>query len=112
MSDTNILDLGPKLTGEKIPVAFDFGPDLAAGETLQGTPTIAITVAPRSVARDASPSAVQNGAAAIDGTSTMVVVPTQAGVNGCLYRISVLAPTTNSEKVLELVGYMLVADPA
>lgn len=90
---------------ELLPITFDFSPDLLAGETLTGTPTVAITL---SLGTDPTPANIANGAAGIDVTGTKVIVPVQGGLDLCEYDITVTVQTTNALKTLTLVGTLPV----
>lgn len=84
---------------EKVTLTFDFTNDLPSGVTLSGSPTVAVTLT-RGV--DPSPTNILNGAASLDGTSKMVIVPVQGGVDGCEYDVSVQCNTTNALLKFEL----------
>lgn len=86
---------------ESWPLTFNMAPDLAAGETLVGTPSVTVTVLQ---GPDPSPQAILAGAAAFDQTNTMVIQPVSGGLNGCDYQIVVTCPTSNNEKILTLRG--------
>jgi hypothetical protein len=86
---------------ESWPLTFNFAPDLAAGETLTGTPSITVTVLQGT---DPSPQAILNGPAAFDQTLTMVIQPSIGGLNGVDYQLIMTVPTTNPAKVLTLRG--------
>ena len=93
-----------KNPSEKVVLTFDFTAGLGA-DTLSGTPAATVTLA---FGGDSSPSAVLNGAPAIDSTQKLVLVPVQGGIADCDYNIKVVVPTTNSTKVLALVGLLPV----
>jgi hypothetical protein len=84
---------------EKVILTFDFSIDLAAGVTLSGSPSVQVDTV---FGTDASPSSILNGSAQLDGTATKVLVPVQAGVDGCEYRVSVRCGTTSAQIYLEL----------
>ena len=90
---------------EMLVLSFDFSGGLGAGETLSGTPTVTASVL---MGRDAAPTAIFNGPPVIDGTSTMVFVPVQAGVDGCDYLLKVISATSNASKVLALSAVLPV----
>lgn len=92
-----------KLAAEKLVLAFEFGAELDAGESLSGTPTVAVTVI---YGVDASPEAILNGSPAIVGSD--VLLPVKAGVAGVDYRILVTSETTNPNKLLARVGRLYV----
>lgn len=95
-----------KLPAEKVVLTFDFTPDLLAGETLTGSPTIvSVNV---SLGADGNPTAIENGAPTLDTTSKKVLMPVQAGLDGCDYDITVSCATSNALKVLELLGTLPV----
>lgn len=76
-------------------LTYDFSAQLAVGETLTGTPTVGIAV---NYGTDASPNSVINGAANVDVTGKLVLVPVKAGVDQCDYLITVSCASTNSQK--------------
>jgi hypothetical protein len=82
-----------KLPAEKTVLTFNLAAGLVGGALLSGVPTVAISTF---VGTDASPGAIQNGAAGLDSTTTMVLVPVQAGIDGCEYLIEVDCATTNA----------------
>lgn len=90
---------------EKLKLAFDFSNDLPTGVQLSGTPTVSIEV---ENGTETSPSLTLNGAATLDATLTMVVVPVQAGAAQTDYRVSVIVGTTDSQILLELDGTLPV----
>ena len=90
---------------EKITLTFDFSVGLGADDLLTGTPTAAVVVL---MGRDVDPAALLNGAPAIDGTSTRVYLPVQAGSEGCDYVIKVECATTSPYKVLALSAVLPV----
>lgn len=109
MTDSQITSRLPvKSVSEKIPLIFDFSADLSTGETLNGTPTVTFLI---EEGADASPNGIANGPAAPDATLTKIVVPVQAGLDGCDYRITVLCATTNTLKTPIRVGILPVRGP-
>lgn len=76
-------------------LTYDFNAQLAAGDTLTGSPTVTISV---NYGTDPSPNGVLNGAANVDVTGKLVLVPVKAGVDGCDYLITVSCASTNSQK--------------
>lgn len=106
---------------EKIVLTFDFTGELASGETLTGTPTVTYATVE---GEDASPSAIGNGAGAINSALITPAVgpdiaigcafqqPVQDGLTGCVYSVHVQAATSNSNKVLVLTGLLRVEEGA
>jgi hypothetical protein len=97
-----------KMPGELVKVTFDFTPDLAVlpfGILLQGSPTVTVTMAQGT---DPSPNAILNGSAGLNAAFTQVIVPVQAGLDLCDYRILVVIATTDPETTLELDGVLPV----
>jgi hypothetical protein len=94
-----------KGTGEKWPLVFDFSQDLQGGELLSGVPVVTVTVRNGT---DPSPQNILASGTMIDGTSTKVIVPVQAGVANTDYDVLVRCPTTNTYKTLELNGILPV----
>ena len=111
----------PKDPHEKVVLTFNFSGELAAGETLTGTPTVTYATVEGT---DASPSSLDNGTGAINAAIITPVVgpdiaighafqqPVQGGLDGCVYSVHVLAQTTNSDKVLAMTGLLRVAEGA
>jgi trimeric autotransporter adhesin len=95
----------PKAPDESVKLTFDFSPDLEAGVTLAGTPTVTFSV---SSGADDDPSALANGAALENEASTAIVVPVTGGISGVVYKIHVQCATTDSETVLSLPGLLTV----
>jgi hypothetical protein len=92
------------LVGEKRVLAFRFTDELDAGETLQGTPTVSVSVLSGT---DATPAAIVSGAPGVSSPDVLVTVaPAVAAVE---YRIEVLIATSNTNKVLACVGQLYVA---
>lgn len=89
--------IDPKFAAEKIVITFDFSGELATGETLSGVISTTVDVVKGT---DAAPAAMLNGAAQYDATAKKVLQPIQGGIAGNQYRIKVIAPTTNTYKVL------------
>lgn len=94
---------------EKVVLTFDFSDGLAVGETLTGTPTVTVAMA---LGSDATPAALLNGAAALDGSEKMVLVPVQAGIDRCEYLIKVVVATSNAQKILTLKAVLPVNSTA
>ena len=90
---------------EAVVLTFDFAAELSGGETLTGTPTVAVTVVRSS---DAAPTAILAIGAAFDGTSTKYLVPVTGGLSGVDYDVKVTAATTNTKKTLALAGILPV----
>lgn len=94
-----------KIPGEKVVLTFDFTAALPAGVTLTGAGTPVVSVR---TGNDSAPSGMLNGAAAIDATSKMVLVPVQAGIDMTDYLFTVIPPTTNPQFSPGLVGQLSV----
>jgi hypothetical protein len=90
---------------ESVPLTFDFGLDLASGETLSGYASVAITVLSGT---DPMPANLLAGQVVFDSTATKVIVPVQGGVNGCVYEFVVKCATTNPYKNLVWVALLPV----
>lgn len=88
---------------EKLVLAFQYGDELEAGETLTGTPAAAVTVLQGT---DPAPDTLLNGAPLIVGSD--VLVPIDPTVSDVDYRIKVVVPTSNPQKVLACVGRLYV----
>jgi hypothetical protein len=76
-------------------LVFDFSPSLPTGVTLSGVPTVTAVVHPGTT--DANPSAVLNGAASLDATSTKVLVPVVGAIEGNEYEIEAKCATTSAQ---------------
>lgn len=76
-------------------LSFDMSLQLGAGETLTGTPTVAIEVR---YGADIAPGNVLNGAANIDSAGKVILVPVKAGTDQCDYLITVSCASTNPQK--------------
>jgi hypothetical protein len=83
----------PKDPTEIIPLTFDFSVELAAAQTIQGTPTVAVTVYSGT---DASPGAILSGAATVLGARVRQNV--QGGLVDVQYLIKVTATTNTGLK--------------
>ena len=79
-----------KFAGERITAEFDFGPDLAAGDTVATLQWVFSTV--KGV--DAVPAAVQYGVAQIKGAR--VFQQLAAGIAGCSYLVECRATTVQN----------------
>ncbi len=97
--------LDTKDPAEELTLTFDFSVGLGADDLLTGTPTVTVAVL---IGRDPDPASLLNGAPAIDGTSTRVYLPVQAGNEGCDYLIKVVCATTSPSKVLALSAVLPV----
>ena len=95
-----------KLPAEEIILTFNFAPGLPTGITLTGTPAVTVTVASGT---DPDPSALLNGSAGFDSTSTLVLQPITGGLNGVSYLFDVQVATTYSDIKLELQGILPVS---
>lgn len=87
----------PKFSAEKIVVTFDFSTELQTGETLSGVIAVTVDVIKGT---DATPAAMLNGAAQFSASGKAVLQGIQGGIVGNQYRIKVISPTTNTNKVL------------
>lgn len=74
---------------EVVPIVFDFGPSLNAGDGLTGTVSVTVTV---HEGADGSPSALLSGAATVSGDK--VTQKVTGGVAGVSYLVRVSAATT------------------
>lgn len=92
--------------GEQNVLTFNFANGLENGATLTGTPTVAISTF---AGNDPDPSAIQNGLATFDPTSTMVVVPVSVSLSGVSYLIDVTCPTTNPDVKLGMPAVLPVS---
>lgn len=90
---------------EKVVLTFDFSAGLSVGETLNGTPTTAVSVL---LGADVSPAAILNGAASLSTDRTQVYQAVQAGHADTDYLIKVVVGTTNAAKVLALAAVLPV----
>lgn len=95
----------PKGPLEKVVLTFDFSQRLAGGATITSASTPAVSVR---TGQDASPQSLLNGAATVDSTGTLVLVPVQGGVDSADYLIEVTAQTSNPLEVLALTGLLSV----
>lgn len=91
--------------GESVNLTFDFSSNLPAGVTLIGPLGVAVSV---QSGTDGNPSAILNGTAGFDSSSTKVVQPVTAGISGVTYEIEITSPTTNPTIVLVLPGLLPV----
>lgn len=94
-----------KDTLESVPLTFDFSPGLATSETLLTISAVTISVV---FGTDATPTTVLAGGNFIDSTSTKIVVPVTAGLDGVDYDIKVKATTSTATKTLSLAGILPV----
>lgn len=76
--------------GETVVLTFDFTKDLN-GETIAAPPVVAVTVY---TGADASPAAILDGAAQLDGTAKKVLQSVQAGLAPVDYRLQVTVDTS------------------
>lgn len=97
-----------KLPAEKVVLIFSFIYKLPPGVTLTGTPTVTITVVSGT---DPDPDEIQNGAPQIDPTSTQILVPVQAGLNGVRYQIEVECDSTQNTFLPGMVAILPVGYP-
>lgn len=95
MSCTN--ELPVKAPAEAYPIVIDFTPKLGVGETLTGTPTVAIEVI---AGVDINSATVLNGAPTLAGT-TGVTVGVQNGLTGCWYQITATCVTSAGRTLSE-----------
>ena len=99
-------EFSPKAPSERVPITFDFSEQLAATETIIGTPVLTV----RAVrALDLTPSALLSGSPSIVGGIVQHLVT--GGVLGELYEIRCEVETSLNQ-VLRLVGIQPVRDPA
>lgn len=90
--------LPSKYPTEKVVVTFDFSPSLASGETIASIVSVVVTV---SAGVDASPAAILNGTAAIDATtSQMVLQPVQGGLDQINYDIKATVDTSTGQRLV------------
>jgi hypothetical protein len=96
---------------EQVNLFFDFT-DALAGDTITGSPVVAITVDVGSQVADGTPTNVLNGSATVVSGNKKVVQPVRAGLAGADYRIEVRVDTTGSTPVRKLVlaGVLPVRD--
>ena len=94
-----------KISSEKLVLPFDFAAGLAAGETIIAPITVGVSIAR---GKDATPNAMLNGAATIDATTKIVLLPVQGGVVGAEYLFEVVATTSNIKKVLAIKAILPV----
>ena len=94
-----------KLPAEKTVLTFNMAAGLLNGNLLSGVPTVAVSVYS---GVDASPGAVLNGAAGLDSTSTLILVPVQGGLNGVEYLFEVECGTSLTTTLLGLQAVLPV----
>lgn len=100
---------------ETVVLTLDATPELASGETLTGSPEVAVTMERGS---DPDAESIITGAtinnAPITGTSIQTGQCVQAiasgGLSGCWYLIAITCTTSNPEKVLTLKAILPVSD--
>ncbi len=94
---------------EKRVLTFDFSSDLAAGETLSGTPVITVSVFGGA---DVSVPNLLNGSAALNSASTQVQQPITAalGLPGSVYEFECKCATTNAQKTLTRFALLPIQD--
>lgn len=95
----------PWIPGEKNVLSFNLSAGLPAGVTLTGTPAV---TASTYIGTDTNPSAILNGSASLDSTSTIVLVPAAVVNDQNQYLISVICGTTNPDIVLGLAAVLPV----
>lgn len=100
-----------KLPPEKVELQFNFFPDLP--KDANGNPTVTLTgilgiTYLVSLGIDPTPAAINNGTAQLNQAGTGVVLPVQAGVDGCDYDLEVTCSTTDPLLVLTLLGTLPV----
>ena len=88
-----------KLPAEKAVLTFNMSAGLTGGNTLLGTPTVAVSVYQGT---DPNPSAVLAGAPGLDATSTMILIPVQGGLATTQYLFEVECTTAISTVLLGL----------
>ncbi len=97
------------VAGEKNTLTFNMSAGLLSGNLLTGTPTVAVSVYEGT---DSNPSGILNGSAALDSTSTLVLVPVApTSVTATLpiqYVITVTCATVQAAVVLILKGILTV----
>jgi hypothetical protein len=95
--------IGP---GEDHVLSFKFADELAAGETLEGIPTVNVSV---SAGVDGSaPGDLLNGSPAFDSSLTMVEQPIHGAIQDNDYYFTVTSPTSNPFKSLTRYGLLSV----
>jgi hypothetical protein len=92
---------GKKDPGESVILAFDFSKDMTSGETLTGTPAVAITLYSGTV--DSGMAAMLSGAAQISGNLVLQMVG--RGQIGNQYMIEATC-ATSAGRVLVLGGIL------
>lgn len=95
--------------GEANVLTFNFSADLLNGNELSGNPTITISTY---LGTDSNPTAIQNGSAGFDTTSTMVLVPVLVSLAPVDYLITVSCATQDSSVILVLPGILPVRVPS
>lgn len=90
---------------ESLDLTFDFSTNLPAGVSLNGVIVVTVSVLEGT---DGSPSAIINGAPAVDATGARVVQPVKGGYSGVLYEVKVQASTTLPSIILVLAGALPV----
>jgi hypothetical protein len=93
----------PKDQREHVVLTFDLAGVLAADESLEGP--IELTIIATS-GTDGAARAVFAGYPAYDMTKRRILMPVQAGVEGCDYYIKIAAATSNRQKYLALAGLL------
>lgn len=83
-----------KHPAERITAEFDFGPSLAAGDSLASVQLVVTTV----LGVDAAPAAVVFGAAQLRGARAYQQLT--GGLNGCSYRVECRATTAQNNLLL------------
>lgn len=96
----------PKDTGETLTISFNFASDLIVGETLTGTPSIAISLASGGI--DSAMATMLYSSPQISGANVVQVVI--AGLSGNGYYLSATCPTSNGRILVE--GGLLRIVPA
>ncbi len=92
------------IAGEKHVLTFQFNDELDTGETITGTPTIAVTVR---TGIDATPAALVVSIG-FDGTSKNVLVLIAPTIRRVDYELLVVAATSNSNKILARKGLIFI----
>ena len=93
-----------KHPAERVTAEFDFGPSLAAGDTLASVQLIVTTV----LGVDVAPAAVVYGIAQLKGARALQQLT--GGLNGCSYRVECRGTTAQNNllvlaRVLPVVAY-------
>lgn len=88
---------GQKDPLEAVTLTFNFAADLLSGETLAGEPIMHLQV---HRGADASPSAVLNGAAALDAGNTKVLQPVHGGLLATDYLFYAECATTGGRNLV------------